>query len=211
MLKAMNAKIIFWFWAVRLLNCCFWDSTAQTCALQAWQKVGCIFSWLLGCLPHWLWLSCGLARAIPFAWGRASCIHFLNTWLGGASVCAILVLELDPINLSGGGGNIDLFCGWCPMQHGGEIRIAVLEANAVVILGLKDSDSCNEGGVVYPLEKGTHASARINASITVILDALYLLVDFHGKQCTSGSCCAYFCPYTWGLATPLQVALPGAE
>ncbi len=36
----------------------------------------------LGCLPHWPWLSYGLARATPFVLGITSCILWKRTWLG---------------------------------------------------------------------------------------------------------------------------------
>ncbi len=96
---------------------------------------------------------------------------------GKASVCAVLVLAVDAINLVGSGFNVDLFCIWGTLNHGGEVQCTVLEANAVLILGITDLDSCLEGGFVYLSKKIVHMSARVNSGITIILEVLHLTVD----------------------------------
>ncbi len=58
-----------------------------------------------------------------------------------------------------------------------KVQITALEANAVVILRLSDLDSHLEGGLIYPSKKVMHANARIDASVTIILEVLHLLVD----------------------------------
>ncbi len=141
-------------------------------AFPAWQRVGCISSWLEGCLSHWFWLSCGLARAITSTRGRAP------KYLAGGRRRSVppLFLSLTPSTLVAVAVTLNCFAAGV-LHHGSEVWRTALEANAVVILRLTDLDSCLEGGLIYPPEKVKHVSARIDASVTVILEVLHLLVD----------------------------------
>ncbi len=92
-------------------------------------------------------------------------------------MCAILILKLEVINLSGSGSNVDSSCCHGLLHHGGEVQNAVPKDEAVVIWRLTDLDSCVRRGLVYPSKKVMYMSARIDASITIILEVLHLLVD----------------------------------
>ncbi len=100
----------------------------------------------LGCCPHWLWLSCNLARAIPFARGRASYRRFPNNLQGKALVYT--VPNLDAINLRGSGCNIDLFFSQRSLHHSCVVRGTSLEIYTVGVLRFADLSSSIKGGFV---------------------------------------------------------------
>lgn len=57
--------------------------------------------------------------------GGGLSLSILGRWdvfpIGLGFVCTIPVLELDTVNLSGSGSNVNLLCGWGLLHHGCEV------------------------------------------------------------------------------------------